>query len=341
MADDNTTDDFPFDEWTRKVGLNRKTTAILRDNDLVSKVALSLITEVDVVGIGLTLGQRKVLISAIQEFKVSNKSSRVDRPQATAIHPDGDGQASRNVETTLDQLITSMTSDTPAATSSTAGIVHNLRISQNDHQNANTTPLYQGQRADLDPLVYLANQNPDYLDIVDFVPQTSVTSNNSLEQTVSSRDGVNLVLKTGPRKPKLHEVDQAMYMAASSRILAHMLNSGKLGSTQTAHYLAYMVKIGMLAQRYQWHSVLVYDREYRKMQATYKFPWGSDTQHLAQVYLLEKSTKPAVPVRVHNYPKQESCRLYNHATCTYGNNCKFAHNCLICKQSHSVKDHPK
>jgi len=338
MAEDNISDDFPFDEWARKVGLNRKTTAILRDNDLVSKVALSLIAEVDVVDIGLTLGQRKVLVSAIQEFKACDKTSMVDRPQSTVLHQDSVGQ---NVETTLDQLITSMTSNTPAATSSATGIVHNLGISLTDHQNANTPSQYEGQRADLDPLVYLANQNPDYLDIVDFVPQTSITSNNSLEQTVSSRDGVNLVLKTGPRKPKLHEVDQAMYMAASSRILAHMLNSGKLSSTQTAHYLAYMVKIGMLAQRYQWHSVLVYDREYRKMQAAYKFPWGSDTQHLAQVYLLDKSTKPAVPVRVQNYQKQEPCRLYNHSTCTYGSNCKFAHNCLICKQSHSVKDHPK
>ena len=64
MAEDNISDDFPFDEWARKVGLNRKTTAILRDHDLVSKVSLSLIAEVDVVDIGLTLGQRKVLVSA-------------------------------------------------------------------------------------------------------------------------------------------------------------------------------------------------------------------------------------------------------------------------------------
>jgi len=128
-----------------------------------------------------------------------------------------------------------MTSNTPAATSSATGIVHNRGISITDHQHANTSSQYEGQRADLDPLVYLANQNPDYLDIVDVVPQTSITSNNSLEQSISSSDGVNLVLKTGPRKPKLHEIDQAMYMAASSRILAHMLNSGKLSATHTSH----------------------------------------------------------------------------------------------------------
>jgi len=55
MAENNISNDFQFDEWTQKAGLNRKTTAILRDNDLVSKVALSLIAEVAVVNIGLTL----------------------------------------------------------------------------------------------------------------------------------------------------------------------------------------------------------------------------------------------------------------------------------------------
>ena len=93
----------------------------------------------------------------------------------------------------------------------------------------------------------------------------ALTIGNAHEQTVSSRDDVHLILKSGPKKPKLQDVDQTMYMVASSRILANLLQSGKISHSQTSHYLAYMVKIGMLAQRYQWSSVLLYDREYRKL----------------------------------------------------------------------------
>ena len=53
-----------------------------------------------------------------------------------------------------------------------------------------------------------------------------------------------------------------------------------------AHFLSYTVKISSLAHRYVWATGLLYDREYRRDQTNYKFPWGSDVAHLVSVHLI-------------------------------------------------------
>ena len=50
-------------------------------------------------------------------------------------------------------------------------------------------------------------------------------------------------------------------------------------------YLSYTTKDYQLVQRYSLTSVLFYDREYRKVQASMNFRWGIDVQHLHNVFL--------------------------------------------------------
>ena len=56
---------------------------------------------------------------------------------------------------------------------------------------------------------------------------------------------------------------------------AQLINSGELSSKDDIlDYVAYTSKIGELACRLAWQSVLVYDQECRAMQAAGGFGWA-------------------------------------------------------------------
>ena len=48
----------------------------------------------------------------------------------------------------------------------------------------------------------------------------------------------------------------------------------------TLDYLSHTSKMGELATRYTWSSVILLHDEYRRQQAAYRFHWGSDTPQL-------------------------------------------------------------
>ena len=355
MAEEDAQSEFSFEDWAKGVGLQRKSTLILRDNDLTSESALVLLNETDIQSLGLTLGQRKLFQAAIQKIRDNTPGSSVSIPntgvtseqQEQQQQGNSQQQTTGNIEASLDQLLQTLTQQSAKTPGTSAQALAGNFLPSGDNTFIKDTvncPGLASERVDLDPLVYLAAKNVEYLDIVDFVPQSCLSGGTKQDQIISSQEDIHLVLRTGAKKPKLSDINQAMYMAASCRILAHMLNNGKINPNNTAQYLSYMVKIGMLAQRYQWQSILSYDREYRKMQAAYQFPWGSDTQHLSQVYLVDKFQKRNVQnsnqaTRQPEHVKREPCRLYNHSFCTYGSSCRYAHICLRCKREHPLKEH--
>ena len=231
----------------------------------------------------------------------------------------------------------------PGTSTNTQGNINdcldNLGI-PNDHNH-----IYK-LRGDLNPLVYLAdNKFNNYLDITDFVPSFISETN---EEVLSSSQSSELIVKSVSRKPKLESVSPLQWTAANSRILARLLLEGKICQSNIAHYLSYTVKVSTLALRYTWHSVLFYDREYRRLQASYSFPWGSDVQHLMSIHLVPRleGQKHVRADFVRSTQKRDSvirqkCKLFNHSTCVYGQNCKFLHVCNICNGSHSQSEHGK
>ena len=50
-------------------------------------------------------------------------------------------------------------------------------------------------------------------------------------------------------------------------------------------YLSYSTKFYQLIQKCSLASVLLFDREYRKLQADMGFRWGTDVQHLHTLHL--------------------------------------------------------
>ena len=201
--------------------------------------------------------------------------------------------------------------------------------------------------ADLNPLVYLSdNKQSDYYDIVNFVPMSTFDQN---EHVLASQNDAEVIIKSGARRPKLDSVSPLQWTAANSRILAKLLIEGKIGHQNIAQYLAYTVKIATLAQRYLWQSILVYDREYRRLQASYNFPWASDVQHLMTVHLIPRhegkfgngSEKMRIERGNKHMGSKQKCKLYNHSTCVYGTSCRYVHECNICNGPHPQLEHPK
>ena len=100
------------------------------------------------------------------------------------------------------------------------------------------------------------------------------------------------------------------------------------------------------------------DREYRKLQASLKFRWGTDVQHLSNIHLQvrdkpaaqgsqqKKIPGPYKPVktgqaRPEGQGRPEICRNFNSPKgCSFAE-CKFKHICIIpgCKQVHSALNH--
>ena len=118
--------------------------------------------------------------------------------------------------------------------------------------------------------------------------------------------------------------------------MAALYDSGDLDNGASKDYIAYTAKIGDLASRYTWASVLAYDQEYRRRQAEARFRWGSDSQHLCTVLLKEKA---ATPTGIKPRGGQTGRRVgpggkevyiqYNHRKCSYGRGVT-SNTCVCC-----------
>lgn len=202
-----------------------------------------------------------------------------------------------------------------------------------------------------DPQIHLSSaagkSTPSYFDICDFV-QASVEE----EVVLGSQGDQQIVVKSGPKKPRIENITLCQWSVANLAILYKLVGENKLQGPALMDYLSYTTKIYQLVQRFSLVSVMMYDREYRKLQASLNFRWGTDVQHLSNIHLQardkpaaqgsqqKKAPVPLKPVR-HGQGKQEICRNYNSQKgCSFAE-CKFKHVCIIpgCKQTHSALKH--
>lgn len=144
-----------------------------------------------------------------------------------------------------------------------------------------------------DPPIYLAaaasgKSNPTFYDITEFV-----TGNMEEEIVVGGNGAQQVVLKSVPKKPKIESVTLAQWSVANLAILYHLLKNGKLDVTNILDYLSYTTKICKLVQRFNLVLVLLYDRDYRKLQSEHTFRWGTNVPHLQSVHLQARLPKQA------------------------------------------------
>ena len=104
------------------------------------------------------------------------------------------------------------------------------------------------------------------------------------------------LLKVDHVRPVLKTFHQHQHRTANIRILTESLRMGALEPLALYYYLAYTIKVGEMADRYNWQSILQYDRVYRIQQATYGFRWGSDSPHLTTVHMRDKQRSEVVHI---------------------------------------------
>ena len=205
-----------------------------------------------------------------------------------------------------------------------------------------------GQNSFSDPLIYLQRNsvkaNVIALNIVDYVnitpPTVSVPSpgasvSDILESLIS--------IKAGPKKPKLEEVQLEDWLIANTRIMDNLYPDPGPG---VRDYWSYTIKIGEYFRMYDRVSVLLYDQEYRFLQAQHRFRWGTDVPHLQNIRLVHKSASQGrfgydrTPAQ-QGSKSNDVCKQYNgRVGCSYGHRCKFQHVCFLCKGKHPRFAHP-
>ena len=352
-GDDDVVDqgDAKFQEDLREAGITVATRDVLVANGFDTRQALSVLELSDVAKIGVKpLAQKRLLERLIRRLASGEATTSANTTTTVPATPDSEPVAGPSRQSarldTLGSTASVTTEDRTgeergAGASSAADPLVRTGDMLKEHL-LQAKPSINDFRGDLDPLVYLAEtKTPDCYQIVDFVP-TSCSERE--ERVISSHDGSELVIKSGPKKLSLGSVSPMQWTAANAKILARLLQEGKLAIDKVGLYLAYTVKIAGLAQRYTWQSVLNYDMEYRKAQSLYKFPWGSDVPHLVFVHLVHKSAQPVQSGKKTPGSSEKpvmTCRLYNHSSCVYGQKCKYRHACVTCDGPHPLFEHSK
>ena len=309
--------------------------AALVANGFTSIETLQHCEEQDVVAMGVhPLAQKRVAMAAI------NLAKKLAAGQSVTMHEQSVKRTPKPTTTarTLQETI-------PPADNSAGEVLDTLLKSINQ-------PAAAQARKDIDTTIYLqpvqALGKP--LEIIDYVNLTTECEIDYEHIVSEIGQGQSLVLKTGSRKLKLENINVWQWSIASIRIQDKLQQSGLLLGDQVRQYMSYSCKILQFNARFDWQSILAYDKQYRLLQAQYGFPWGSEVPHLMTTTLIEKDknfTKTFQKGGPKQQPKtgfnsnkpkvsQMSCRDFNRGLCTH-NPCRFQH---VCSMQGCGKDHP-
>ena len=222
-------------------------------------------------------------------------------------------------------------------------------------QRPPTTAPRRDHRLDFDDpttLMRMQGKQVRYYDITEYIPGAVVER----ERMPLGGEG-GIILETGPKRPALHKVSISQWNSANAKILDNLIMDGAINIGSVPDYLAYTQKINRMFDRYEWETVLLYDREYRQLQASMGMRWGTDVRHLSDVHLREKpggnssggqsrrDKRAGTGARGKQSPidpksGRELCIKYNKGNCNYAN-CKFAHVCSRCMEGHPASEHPQ
>ena len=294
----------------------------------------------------LPVGQRRLLMHAASKMQAANKSTEqtvssgpTETVPVGGVPVGGPGQQTEGgpSESLVEVLLGHLKGKESGATTSGQPVL------------GSTGPQMSWQ----DPQVYLqaatARGGRKFHDIVDFVGGHWASQEQVL---VDTADGPQLVIKSGPAKPKLESLNVHQWAVASICIFDKLVQEGAISSMQDVlDYQSYTIRIHQLCSKFTIQSVLCYDREYRKLQNSLKFRWGTDVgHHLQAVTLIPKSSVGATKVSGGNTRGSRTdhrgpvtaqgrtiCISYNTAQGCRFVGCKFAH---VCSVNGCSKDHP-
>lgn len=392
-----------FEKWAEEVGLNKKTVANLKKEELCDLSTLEMINDEELEELTGTIGQRKVLGMAVSKLKakvitpgeavvgadqtevrVTGELPDFQPPQAgtSAGHPvpDAGGVSDVPVVTIKDirQQARQQTSHL-VASGNYYDVLHSKGKAADQHGDDGDRQT--GAAADgilphnvltmtggcqgfqqREPGGYSAGCDPrtvltvkatvvKTIHITQFLPPNS---KKRLQQ--SKRDLVVSAVQNeeGGSEERLmvtqHDahpyagISIHAWGAANCRLVNHLLATGMLARSKLEFYLAYTTTVFMLAERFEWSSILDFDYQYRELQAEHEFDWGTLMPALELSVLrprAEGRQRPAPNGRENrnNYTgssryasgKQygqptEDCRMFKaRGECAFGDKCKYRH----------------
>ena len=351
--------DQSFRTWAAHAGLNAVTTLALIAHDCADLESLSMLQDGDFDQLGLTVGQSARLRNAVEGTRAQTVASA-----RLQLNHTSRGQTHQSADCLQDEPRRPLAQEEPPSLETLLGALSMhppLPIAPTATESAaatTTTPAESAAAREplpsfMNPEIYLTNSRKSgkHLDIVDFVTRGFQCAE---EEVLAGTGAYQVIIKSGPAKVKLDSVTPNQWVAANARIMAELVTAGSLKDRGILQYLAYTCKVGDLADRYDWKSVLLYDREYRVAQSHHDFLWGMDIPHIITTCLREKPP-PAPAGAKNNLLKQNTkdkvgkerfkngrviCRMYNQGSCTY-NPCKFIHACAVsgCTEKHPESEH--
>lgn len=320
------TSEFNFDEWASSLGLSRKITQILRQEELVSKEALSLLELKDLKELNFPMGTTKIILHDIAKWttvqtNVTDTVSVTEPNVQSSSMGNNFGQL-EGAGKTLDHLL-------------------------NDLQAppAQGCPISSGQAdwGHMDPrtILTIKAQSSKAVHITAFITEHCKRrrQNRRKEFIIKSgtKDTETLVLKSDDEHPYLGIYIEE-WGAANMRLMNHLLCTGQLPRDEIEFYLAYTTKIYEFAEKYDWNSVLNYDYNYRELQAEHKFKWGTFSPHMELQLLVPKRPKQQSGQNGPGQLAREDCKLFKaRGSCPFGATCKFRH--LRSQQKDSKDSH--
>ena len=153
---------FEISEWAIENGINRKTVSVLRKEELTSKDSLILLNETDIVELGLTMGQRKLLFAAISKQGLNNKSQESVNHNSASVsgtqNQRSEGQAERTLEEfTIDDVRRQASQLETTGKTLDAGDSHSLPVIPNVTKFRSTEMAASGNALDPNAKVDLSN----------------------------------------------------------------------------------------------------------------------------------------------------------------------------------------
>ena len=305
-----------FVDWCKESELSEDTMKVLDQNGFNSLKSCKLLNSTLInkhFGKIISLGQILLLQEAVEKLnKTHSEDSELKHihtdTQGTTQQADTAEGTSLNTESLLQMIGEASASNAPAAT---------------PHGKANVFDPFDFELCEDGPKTKLR-------EIKNFI---------TLFQEVKDKATVKLgdvELSLPESKPRLESISPLQYMEASLKILRDMVIADGIPVTVIMEYVGYLIKIANMGQRFHWRSVIKYDTEYRKAQASANFKWGADNAYMMQLFLREH-VKP--PQRQDGFQHRNKidpnsgrviCGRFNGKQGCLLSQCKFAHVCLTC-----------
>lgn len=341
-------EEFDLEQWTRSVGLTQKTEKYLRKEELIDRRSLSLVDERDLNYITLPLGQRKLLLAAVQDLRSPPPPTQTVNPA-----PDGDEGDQQNVQdgqdnqrqlprTTKDIRIADLLSDGKTFND----IINNVLEPEQPPEK----PICSKYELDPRTILTVKAQKQKALHIADFLPPRVKKRIQSRRRDIvlNRNQGDNIVMRMEDDSPYagiyMHE-----WGAANIRLMHALVQKGMLGQQDTDYYLSYTVRIFELAAQYDWENILAYDHQYRELQAEHGFQWGimAPDMELRLLAPRQRGQKFGGPARSQQRAdtggptQQADCKMFlARGSCRFGANCKYRHPAPTSSTSGGQQENP-